>query len=859
MRVTLVSTNDRMGGAARCSIRIWDALSRAETDAVLLCLRRSLDVPGIECAADQLGRDTSLALEESWELLRGQWRGLTTDRCVSMVTPSGPGVDISGLEAIRRADVINLHWTTWFLSPRDIAALAGLGKPLVWTLHDESAFTGGCHYAAECDGFTRDCTDCPQVVPEARALVARAFQKKRTALAGLPLTVVTTSRWLAGRARASSLLGDRRIEVLPSGLDTDVFAPGPSRLAAKRSLGLSPHERIVLMPASTLSDVRKGAAIVDDYLSRLARCAADAAGTWGGRYRVIFFGNTDRDLSQLPVPAACLGEMHEEAALARAYAGADCVVTLSGHDNLPNTVHEAMSCGTPVAAFDVGGVGDMIEHGRQGLLAAPGDVAALAALTARMLADPADTARMGDTARATAVERYALPVAAGRYLDLFNDLPANAGTARDTHLTTQNAPRTPEDSAPWPADGSRLRAEAERIRQVNDTIRRAFALRDEGRHSEGLALVDSLLRTLPGNVELSLVRGGLLVASGAPRQAARWLADLYAKHPVNRIGLSLSDALRLAGDPGKALDVVEAMARPNPLAPGLHKKRGQALHALGEPRQALRLYFREYRLHRDGHALALARAILADGIPLPAPLSQETRMHFCLDCNDTEKEITRASSPYTMTSGERLLGLIRAVEYIAKHYIPGSIVECGVWKGGSSMAAALALQAFEGAGRHLYLFDTFTGMTAPTAEDVAFDGSHAEPVYMENRTPTGECSWCQAGLDEVKENMHSTGYPEDHIHLIPGPVETTLPGHAPETIALLRLDTDWYESTRHELEHLYPRLSPGGVLIIDDYGHWEGARKAVDEYIAAHGLQLLLTRMDYTGRLAVKPWQDGKR
>jgi predicted O-methyltransferase YrrM len=234
-------------------------------------------------------------------------------------------------------------------------------------------------------------------------------------------------------------------------------------------------------------------------------------------------------------------------------------------------------------------------------------------------------------------------------------------------------------------------------------------------------------------------------------------------------------------------------------------------------------------------------------------------MHFCLDCNDTEKEITRASIPYTMTSGERLLGLIRAVEYIARHDIPGSIVECGVWKGGSSMAAALALQAFEGAGRHLYLFDTFTGMTAPTEADVAFDGSHAEPVYMENRTPTGECSWCQAGLDEVKENMHSTGYPKDRIHFIPGPVESTLPEHAPETIALLRLDTDWYESTRHELEHLYPRLSPGGVLIIDDYGHWEGARKAVDEYIAAHGLQLLLTRMDYTGRLAVKPWQDGKR
>lgn len=228
-------------------------------------------------------------------------------------------------------------------------------------------------------------------------------------------------------------------------------------------------------------------------------------------------------------------------------------------------------------------------------------------------------------------------------------------------------------------------------------------------------------------------------------------------------------------------------------------------------------------------------------------------MNFCLDCNDTEKDILRACAPYTMTSGERLLGLVRAVQYLARHGIPGSVVECGVWKGGSSMASALALQAYEGAHRQLHLFDTFTGMTAPTDADVAFDGSPAEPVYRESLTPDGGSTWCQAALDEVRRNMLSTGYPEANIRLVPGPVESTLPAHAPETIALLRLDTDWYESTRHELEHLYPRLVPGGVLIIDDYGHWEGARRAVDEYIDRHGLRLLLTRMDYTGRLAVKP------
>ncbi|WP_243544286.1 TylF/MycF/NovP-related O-methyltransferase [Pseudodesulfovibrio tunisiensis] len=853
MRVTLVSTNDRMGGAARCSIRIWEALRRSETDGVLLCLRRSLSRPGIECVGDRLGPDMVAAMEETWGDLRGKWQRLATDRCVSMVTPPGPGVDISGDPAIGWADVINLHWNTWFLDARNIASLARLGKPLVWTLHDESAFTGGCHYAAECDGFTRACMDCPQVERTARPEIARAFAEKRAVFRDLPLTVVTTSHWLAERARTSVLLGDKRIEVIPSGMDTDVFRPAHSRAAAKRHLGFSPHDRIVLMPASTLEDVRKGARIADAFLDRLA-CAAKRNPEWGERLKVVFFGGTDRDLSQLPVPAGCLGEMHDEAALARVYAAGDCVVTLSGYDNLPNTVHEAMACATPVAAFDVGGVPDMIEHGKQGFLAAPGDVDALADMTVRLLADSEASERMGACARETAVERYALSVAAKQYESLFREL-----------LDACPVPTVPTRQEPDPVvfpEGAGLRYKAEKTRQqtVAHAIGRAFELRDAGNCGAALDVVDSLLRDMPDDGELALVRGGLLVAAGQPDPAADWLGDLYERRAESRIGLALCDALRIAGRAQDSLELVERMSVANSLLPGLHKKRGQALLALGEPRRALKLFFREYRLHRDKHALELARKLLGKSGPQGPGQStepeKERHMKFCLDCNEAEKGIIRACCAYSMTSGERMLGLIRAVEYIARAGIPGDIVECGVWKGGSSMASALALLAHEGADRDLYLFDTFAGMTAPSDRDEAFDGSMAEPVYLESRTPEGASTWCQAGLEEVRTNMLSTGYPEDRIHLVRGPVEQTLPHAAPERIALLRLDTDWYESTRHELEHLYPRLSPGGVLVIDDYGHWKGARKAVDEYIGKHGLKLLLTRMDYTGRLAVKPWGD---
>jgi hypothetical protein len=113
--------------------------------------------------------------------------------------------------------------------------------------------------------------------------------------------------------------------------------------------------------------------------------------------------------------------------------------------------------------------------------------------------------------------------------------------------------------------------------------------------------------------------------------------------------------------------------------------------------------------------------------------------------------------------------------------------------------------------------------------------------------------WCYAGIDEVRRNMASTGYPTERVHLAKGPVETTIPDQAPSgAIALLRLDTDWYESTRHELTHLFPLLGEGGILIVDDYGHWEGARKAVDEYLGGLARNFYMHRIDYSGRLLVK-------
>lgn len=220
------------------------------------------------------------------------------------------------------------------------------------------------------------------------------------------------------------------------------------------------------------------------------------------------------------------------------------------------------------------------------------------------------------------------------------------------------------------------------------------------------------------------------------------------------------------------------------------------------------------------------------------------------DIDAQTSSTVRKVLPYTMTSVSRVVALCDAVQYISRNEIPGDVVECGVWRGGSMMAVAETLLSLGEADRQLYLFDTFEGMSEPTAHDLRFDGAPAQETWEERRQGDGS-DWCRAGVNDVATNMRRTGYPDDKVHLIAGKVEDTIPEHAPSSIALLRLDTDWYESTKHELDHLFDRISPKGVLIIDDYGYWQGARRAVDEFIAERGLRLYLHRVDASGRLAV--------
>jgi len=217
------------------------------------------------------------------------------------------------------------------------------------------------------------------------------------------------------------------------------------------------------------------------------------------------------------------------------------------------------------------------------------------------------------------------------------------------------------------------------------------------------------------------------------------------------------------------------------------------------------------------------------------------------------REFYAKCSPFTMTSTERMFALYNASKYIAKKGIAGDFVECGVWKGGSSMIAMHAMMKFcDNNLPTFYLYDTFTGMSEPSNYDISLSGELASKTWK-FRKKQDKVDWDYAPLSLVEKNIRSVQYPPEQVKLIKGKVEDTIPHNVPKKIALLRLDTDWYESTKHELVHLYPLVVPDGIVIIDDYGYWDGCRKAVDEYLNENNIEVLMHRIDGTGRIFIKP------
>ena len=257
--------------------------------------------------------------------------------------------------------------------------------------------------------------------------------------------------------------------------------------------------------------------------------------------------------------------------------------------------------------------------------------------------------------------------------------------------------------------------------------------------------------------------------------------------------------------------------------------------------QESELGWREQIFLRPNLTRMLKRAARRVGFEVTAMSRYDAEPHYY--------EIYERVESFTMTSLSRVFSFIAAAEYVSSRGIEGAIVECGVWRGGSTMAALLALSRLGDVSREVWLYDTFEGMAPPTQQDSDSD----RQIFASYARQDGGSDLSRAELGDVYANVESCGYPMDRIKFLKGKVEDTLPHSVPLQISLLRLDTDFYESTRQELAYLYPLLVSGGMLIIDDYGAHAGARKAVDEFLAVQPVPLFLHRIDPTGRLVVKP------
>jgi glycosyltransferase involved in cell wall biosynthesis len=278
------------------------------------------------------------------------------------------GFNVAELESIIHSDIINLHWiTSGFLSPLNIKNLLDLGKPIVWTLHDMWAFTGGCHYTAGCENYQNDCLNCPQLSEDIFKLPYHLLLEKIEYFNHPNLTIVTPSQWLAKCAKKSQVFQNHRIEVIPYSLDTNIFQP-IDKLEAKKNLNLNPDDIILLVGAVTGKEKRKGFLELINSLKLCQHNEQFSDLTKNNRLKICCFGEPKEALQELGITVISFGNVDEDKKLSLIYSAADIFILPSLEDNFPNTMLESMSCGTPVIAFDIGGIPDLIKNKVSGII-----------------------------------------------------------------------------------------------------------------------------------------------------------------------------------------------------------------------------------------------------------------------------------------------------------------------------------------------------------------------------------------------------------------------------------------------------------------------------------------------------------
>lgn len=413
MLKNLILSNTDSGGAGRAAYRLHQGLQEIGVDSQMLV--QSSDTDDVRVLPPQKPLGKMLAKLRIAERLDNLPLKLYPKQAGNW-SPQWVPDAIAPLVRRINPDIINLHWICHGFV--QIETLAKLKKPLVWTMHDMWPFTGGCNYDQECDRYRNSCGQCPQLNSSKDWDLSRwVWQRKAKAWKNINLTIVTPSSWLAKCASSSSLFGGRPIEVIPNGLDTRLYKPIERGIGRSR-LNLPHDKQLILFGAmNATSDRRKGFHLLQPALQKLSELG------WKDKIDIAIFGaSRPREEASLGFKTHYLGRLNDDVSLALVYAAADVFVAPSVQDNLPNTVMEAIGCGTPCVAFNIGGMPDMIEHQQNGYLAQPYESADLAKGIAWVLENRERHQKLGDRAREKAEQEFTLEIQAERYLSLFREI-----------------------------------------------------------------------------------------------------------------------------------------------------------------------------------------------------------------------------------------------------------------------------------------------------------------------------------------------------------------------------------------------------------------------------------------------------
>lgn len=429
MRIVHINISDTEGGAALAVRRLHEALREQKAASSLLVSRQHSSTGHSASFHAEAAEDIDYfhkQVIQSYYSNDNRSDISNTHFSLSML-----GTSLAQHPLVRDADIIHLHWVASFQNAQSIRALLELNKPIFWTLHDAAPFTGGCHFPAGCEKFTTDCSGCPQLRSDPFDLPAALLLEKKMSWQQARFNLIAPSRWIAEKARASALFGrTAEITVIPNGINTRVFTPH-SMQKARSALGIPADARYILCGAHHGMEKRKGFACL---ARALKKSFADPGLSntkilWTGGQPAGYFTDESRVI--------CLGKIEDEQKMALAYAAADVFVLPSLEDNLPNMFLEAMSCGTPVVAFNTGGMAEVIQNEVHGLLSPLGNEEAMAQDISSILSSRAMRDTMAKHCRELIEKEYNTHLAAQKHLEVYGH--ALALSAGSIHPAAEDA------------------------------------------------------------------------------------------------------------------------------------------------------------------------------------------------------------------------------------------------------------------------------------------------------------------------------------------------------------------------------------------------------------------------------------